>query len=146
MLRRDCQYCRYQKCLSCGMRPSWVLSDSERDRRFNKRRKLFGDTDSSSSGSNSSSNSRSSNSNSSSSNSSNSNTAELTTKKKKKPKEAPVSVAVPLISQPVLDMAIEDWSAIEKVHNYVKSVHHNDNGNQNTQNNIMYCTSLLVKQ
>ena len=24
--RKNCQYCRYQKCLAAGMRPSWILS------------------------------------------------------------------------------------------------------------------------
>jgi len=35
--RKNCQYCRYQSCLSAGMRPSWILSDEERLRRFHGR-------------------------------------------------------------------------------------------------------------
>ena len=27
--RKKCQYCRYQACLSAGMRPSWVLNEEE---------------------------------------------------------------------------------------------------------------------
>ena len=34
--RRKCQYCRFQACLGAGMRINWVLSDQERNRRFNK--------------------------------------------------------------------------------------------------------------
>merc|ERR1719471_2259139 len=37
MTRKTCQYCRYQKCLAAGMRPSWILSDEERVRRFQGR-------------------------------------------------------------------------------------------------------------
>ena len=32
-------HCRYAKCLSAGMKPSWVLSEDERQRRFRKNRK-----------------------------------------------------------------------------------------------------------
>jgi len=32
--RKSCQYCRYQSCIAAGMRPSWILSDEERERRF----------------------------------------------------------------------------------------------------------------
>merc|ERR1712013_845293 len=34
MTRKNCQFCRYQKCITAGMRPSWILSDEERVRRF----------------------------------------------------------------------------------------------------------------
>ena len=37
MTRKNCQFCRYQKCLLAGMRPSWILSDEERVRRFHGR-------------------------------------------------------------------------------------------------------------
>lgn len=33
---------RFKKCLEAGMKPSWVLSDEERNRRFNKFNKLNG--------------------------------------------------------------------------------------------------------
>jgi len=36
--RKNCQYCRYMKCLAVGMNPSYVLSEDERKRRFRKRR------------------------------------------------------------------------------------------------------------
>ena len=36
--RRNCQWCRYQRCLAVGMKPSWVLSSDERERRFRKNR------------------------------------------------------------------------------------------------------------
>jgi len=38
--RKNCQFCRFKKCLESGMKPSWVLSDEERNRRFNKFNKL----------------------------------------------------------------------------------------------------------
>ena len=31
--RRNCQYCRYQKCLGSGMKPSWVLNEDEKKER-----------------------------------------------------------------------------------------------------------------
>jgi len=36
--RKNCQYCRYGKCIGAGMKPSWVLSEDERQRRFRKNR------------------------------------------------------------------------------------------------------------
>lgn len=36
--RRNCQWCRYQCCIAVGMKPSWVLSSEERERRFRKNR------------------------------------------------------------------------------------------------------------
>lgn len=36
--RKNCQFCRYQLCLRVGMKPSWVLSEEERSRRFKKQR------------------------------------------------------------------------------------------------------------
>ena len=38
--RRNCQFCRFKLCLSSGMKTSWVLSDEERNRRFNKINKV----------------------------------------------------------------------------------------------------------
>jgi len=37
--RKNCQFCRYQRCIGAGMRPSWILSDEERVRRFHGRTK-----------------------------------------------------------------------------------------------------------
>ena len=37
--RKNCQFCRYQRCIGAGMRPSWILSDEERVRRFHGRNK-----------------------------------------------------------------------------------------------------------
>ena len=36
--RKNCQKCRFEKCLSAGMKTSWVLTDDERFRRFRKHR------------------------------------------------------------------------------------------------------------
>lgn len=36
--RKNCQKCRYDRCLAVGMKPSWVLSEEERFRRFRKHR------------------------------------------------------------------------------------------------------------
>ena len=33
--RKNCQLCRFQKCLSVGMEKSWVMSDRER-KEYNK--------------------------------------------------------------------------------------------------------------
>eukprot|EP00092_Neocalanus_flemingeri_P027056 GFUD01029342.1.p1 GENE.GFUD01029342.1~~GFUD01029342.1.p1 ORF type:complete len:735 (-),score=169.50 GFUD01029342.1:1651-3855(-) len=41
--RKNCQFCRYERCLAVGMKPSWVLSPDERERRFRKNKaKKFG--------------------------------------------------------------------------------------------------------
>lgn len=37
--RRHCQYCRYEKCLRSGMKPTWVLNEQEKRER-NMRKKL----------------------------------------------------------------------------------------------------------
>ena len=39
-LTHVCFCYRFKKCLEAGMKPSWVLSDEERNRRFNKLNKL----------------------------------------------------------------------------------------------------------
>ena len=36
--RKHCQYCRFQKCLSSGMRTNWVLSEEEKRERLLKKR------------------------------------------------------------------------------------------------------------
>ena len=36
--RKNCQKCRFEKCLEAGMKTSWVLTDDERFRRFRKHR------------------------------------------------------------------------------------------------------------
>eukprot|EP00092_Neocalanus_flemingeri_P023610 GFUD01025604.1.p1 GENE.GFUD01025604.1~~GFUD01025604.1.p1 ORF type:complete len:567 (+),score=140.62 GFUD01025604.1:112-1812(+) len=38
--RSKCQFCRFQSCLRSGMKITWVLSDQERERRFNKLKKI----------------------------------------------------------------------------------------------------------
>jgi len=38
--KKNCQFCRFKKCLESGMKTSWVLSDDERNRRFNKFNKI----------------------------------------------------------------------------------------------------------
>lgn len=37
--RKSCKYCRFKKCLHAKMQISWVLSEPERERRFNKLKK-----------------------------------------------------------------------------------------------------------
>ena len=34
---KSCRYCRFQKCLASGMKPAWVLNESERKARHEKR-------------------------------------------------------------------------------------------------------------
>jgi len=36
--RKNCQFCRYMRCITVGMKPTWVLSEEERQRRFRKNR------------------------------------------------------------------------------------------------------------
>ncbi len=36
--RRNCQFCRYNKCLTSGMKPGWVLSEDEKRERIMKKR------------------------------------------------------------------------------------------------------------
>jgi len=36
--RKNCQFCRYMRCIAVGMKPTWVLSEEERQRRFRKNR------------------------------------------------------------------------------------------------------------
>merc|ERR1719397_1968585 len=36
--RKTCQSCRFKKCMTTGMNPSWVLSDEQRKKRFKKYR------------------------------------------------------------------------------------------------------------
>lgn len=39
--RKVCQFCRYAKCTTVGMKPKWVLSDQEREEKYGSRRKRF---------------------------------------------------------------------------------------------------------
>jgi len=43
--RRNCQFCRYNACIKAGMKPSWVLSEEERGRRFKKNRERSNGSD-----------------------------------------------------------------------------------------------------
>ena len=36
--RKNCQYCRYQACLKAGMRPTWVLTDKEKNERIKNKK------------------------------------------------------------------------------------------------------------
>jgi hypothetical protein len=36
--RKDCTFCRYEKCLSAGMSPQLILSEEEKQRLFKKYR------------------------------------------------------------------------------------------------------------
>ena len=36
--RKNCQYCRYKKCLDIGMKTTWVLSEEERKQKFDGRK------------------------------------------------------------------------------------------------------------
>ena len=35
--RKFCRYCRYQRCISIGMKPKWVLTDEERAKKYGKK-------------------------------------------------------------------------------------------------------------
>ena len=37
--RKSCKHCRFLRCISCGMRPGWVLSDEDRMKRLLQRNK-----------------------------------------------------------------------------------------------------------
>lgn len=43
--RKTCQSCRFKKCMTTGMNPSWVLSDEQRKKRFKKYRDASDDTE-----------------------------------------------------------------------------------------------------
>jgi len=43
--RKTCQSCRFQKCMTTGMNPSWVLSDEQRKKRFKKYRDAGDETE-----------------------------------------------------------------------------------------------------
>jgi len=45
--RKNCQYCRYMKCLAIGMNPNYVLSEDERKKRFRKKNNSTTEPDSS---------------------------------------------------------------------------------------------------
>jgi hypothetical protein len=34
--RKQCQYCRFQKCLEIGMKPTWVMTDEEKKEKREK--------------------------------------------------------------------------------------------------------------
>jgi len=36
--RKNCQYCRYKRCLDVGMKTTWVLSEEERKKKFEGRK------------------------------------------------------------------------------------------------------------
>jgi len=43
--RKTCQSCRFKKCMTTGMNPSWVLSDEQRKKRFKKYRDAGDETE-----------------------------------------------------------------------------------------------------
>jgi len=43
--RKTCQSCRFKKCMTTGMNPSWVLSDEQRKKRFKKYRDANDETE-----------------------------------------------------------------------------------------------------
>jgi len=43
--RKTCQSCRFKKCMTTGMNPSWVLSDEQRKKRFKKYRDTNDETE-----------------------------------------------------------------------------------------------------
>jgi len=43
--RKTCQACRFKKCMTTGMNPSWVLSDEQRKKRFKKYRDASDETE-----------------------------------------------------------------------------------------------------
>ena len=42
--RKNCQYCRYHTCLKAGMRPTWVLTDKEKQERIKNKTQIKNET------------------------------------------------------------------------------------------------------
>ena len=43
--RKNCQYCRYHTCLKAGMRPTWVLTDKEKQERIKNKTQIKNGSD-----------------------------------------------------------------------------------------------------